>query len=105
SSSRRHTRCYRDWSSDVCSSDLGELLPRTRSLGARACELRGWRADGLAVSRDAVVGKVGQGFEIAAQAYQVTRAVLPGMALGSEIGRASCRGEVSREEVVRTAYS
>src|SRR5207245_4781758 len=21
--SRRHTRCYRDWSSDVCSSDLG----------------------------------------------------------------------------------
>src|SRR6266542_3837174 len=22
SSSRRHTRCYRDWSSDVCSSDL-----------------------------------------------------------------------------------
>src|SRR5207245_5007339 len=21
-SSRRHTRCYRDWSSDVCSSDL-----------------------------------------------------------------------------------
>src|SRR5438128_6207915 len=31
SSRRRHTRCYRDWSSDVCSSDLlgageGELL-------------------------------------------------------------------------------
>src|SRR5207245_3826097 len=22
SSGRRHTRCYRDWSSDVCSSDL-----------------------------------------------------------------------------------
>src|SRR5207245_5398351 len=22
SSSRRHTRCYRDWSSDVCASDL-----------------------------------------------------------------------------------
>src|SRR5207245_8718328 len=27
-SRRRHTRCYRDWSSDVCSSDLlGQLLP------------------------------------------------------------------------------
>src|SRR6266542_4530202 len=26
SSRRRHTRCYRDWSSDVCSSDL-ELAP------------------------------------------------------------------------------
>src|SRR5207245_3452414 len=28
SSRRRHTRCYRDWSSDVCSSDLQD---RTRS--------------------------------------------------------------------------
>src|SRR6266542_4852359 len=27
SSRRRHTRCYRDWSSDVCSSDLGGALP------------------------------------------------------------------------------
>src|SRR5215813_14403945 len=26
SSRRRHTRCGRDWSSDVCSSDLGESL-------------------------------------------------------------------------------
>src|SRR5207245_4745367 len=25
SSRRRHTRCYRDWSSDVCSSDLFKL--------------------------------------------------------------------------------
>src|SRR6266542_4758016 len=25
SSRRRHTRCYRDWSSDVCSSDLAVL--------------------------------------------------------------------------------
>src|SRR5687768_18245419 len=26
SSRRRHTRCSRDWSSDVCSSDLGSYL-------------------------------------------------------------------------------
>src|SRR2546422_7728800 len=26
SSRRRHTRCSRDWSSDVCSSDLGEIV-------------------------------------------------------------------------------
>src|SRR5207245_6128907 len=32
SSRRRHTRCYRDWSSDVCSSDL-------LSLGAAAIAL------------------------------------------------------------------
>src|SRR5207245_5123435 len=27
SSRRRHTRCYRDWSSDVCSSDLTTTQP------------------------------------------------------------------------------
>src|SRR5687768_18297733 len=27
SSRRRHTRCSRDWSSDVCSSDLISILP------------------------------------------------------------------------------
>src|SRR5207245_4673977 len=26
SSRRRHTRCYRDWSSDVCSPDLGRRI-------------------------------------------------------------------------------
>src|SRR5207245_4758542 len=30
SSRRRHTRCYRDWSSDVCSSDLDLRVSRTR---------------------------------------------------------------------------
>src|SRR5207245_8165242 len=33
SSRRRHTRCYRDWSSDVCSSDL-ETLPAEECLRA-----------------------------------------------------------------------
>src|SRR5207245_6124001 len=35
-SRRRHTRCYRDWSSDVCSSDLlvqDQLLPGLERLG------------------------------------------------------------------------
>src|SRR5207245_7706378 len=30
SSRRRHTRCYRDWSSDVCSSDLQILMGHGR---------------------------------------------------------------------------
>src|SRR5256884_10009914 len=34
SSRRRHTRCSRDWSSDVCSSDLGETRPAYRPLDA-----------------------------------------------------------------------
>src|SRR3989449_10282338 len=34
SSRRRHTRCSRDWSSDVCSSDLEKL----KELSSRLCE-------------------------------------------------------------------
>src|SRR6266542_5804791 len=36
SSRRRHTRCYRDWSSDVCSSDLsfGDRVPALVALPA-----------------------------------------------------------------------
>src|SRR2546429_3069066 len=45
SSRRRHTRCSRDWSSDVCSSDLGahedlfehSVLPVEPELGPRIC--------------------------------------------------------------------
>src|SRR5207245_7119096 len=40
-SRRRHTRCYRDWSSDVCSSDLRE--PEKTSFGAALKELLGIR--------------------------------------------------------------
>src|SRR2546422_5111999 len=38
SSRRRHTRCSRDWSSDVCSSDLtarGHYRPRVTPRGVR----------------------------------------------------------------------
>src|SRR5207245_7127295 len=40
SSRRRHTSCYRDWSSDVCSSDLlagpPENLPHARAVAREA---------------------------------------------------------------------
>src|SRR5207302_6925473 len=35
SSRRRHTRFSRDWSSDVCSSDLGAALALTRQAGVQ----------------------------------------------------------------------
>src|SRR5947199_7207222 len=35
SSRRRHTSCLSDWSSDVCSSDLGSPVPVCSSVGAR----------------------------------------------------------------------
>src|SRR2546429_5008736 len=49
SSRRRHTRCSRDWSSDVCSSDLGTVsttLPRRMEL-ARKVFATTSRYDGL----------------------------------------------------------
>src|SRR6266542_6212400 len=39
SSRRRHTRCYRDWSSDVCSSDLENREQRTKNNKRGACSL------------------------------------------------------------------
>src|SRR5258707_1260370 len=41
SSRRRHTRYWRDWSSDVCSSDLLRLAPR----GRRRPFAINWRRD------------------------------------------------------------
>src|SRR6266550_8220664 len=38
SSRRRHTRCSRDWSSDVCSSDLPSLRASPRRARARPSE-------------------------------------------------------------------
>src|SRR5207245_4985904 len=40
SSRRRHTRCYRDWSSDVCSSDLDGLLRLAVDYSAREAIFR-----------------------------------------------------------------
>src|SRR3712207_1800819 len=37
SSRRRHTRYWRDWSSDVCSSDLGEVRVAAGDLEERLC--------------------------------------------------------------------
>src|SRR3989337_4024045 len=40
SSRRRHTICYRDWSSDVCSSDLMiRRPPRATVTGVQTCAL------------------------------------------------------------------
>src|SRR6266542_5298419 len=55
SSSRRHTICYRDWSSDVCSSDLAVLrgYSRTSRQGCRpACELVAARSEERRVGKE-----------------------------------------------------
>src|SRR3712207_8517948 len=55
SSRRRHTRYWRDWSSDVCSSDLG---PRGSGVGIRPYECRAGPREPLDVQvvADAVTG-------------------------------------------------
>src|SRR2546429_4842411 len=84
SSRRRHTRCSRDWSSDVCSSDLvgaARAVGVRRVLGRRP---RGPVAEGPLPARDRAVG-------IAAL---VGEAAGEPVAAGREIGRASCRERV-----------
>src|SRR5207245_7450283 len=50
SSRRRHTRCYRDWSSDVCSSDLRKTLSARRGSGRPSgLPPRTWAVDGRTV--------------------------------------------------------
>src|SRR2546429_1823753 len=47
SSRRRHTRCSRDWSSDVCSSDLEEIPPvEIIHVGTRGPSSNGSKATG-----------------------------------------------------------
>src|SRR6266849_10133359 len=57
SSRRRHTRSTRDWSSDVCSSDLQELLVN----GSQVTGVRGRAAGGPTVNETAriVIGADG----------------------------------------------
>jgi alkylation response protein AidB-like acyl-CoA dehydrogenase len=58
-------------------------LPRYPTAGVRGCRLGGVSFDGVEVCADTVLGRLGGGVETALKAFQVTRAVLPGMALGS----------------------
>src|SRR5437868_13328389 len=78
SSRRRHTRSKRDWSSDVCSSDLSSILV----------------LDGGAETTRTVIGSMT--LELAVRPDQ--RAIL----LGRQIGRASCR---ERGKVAQAAVS
>src|SRR3989337_3408445 len=57
SSRRRHTRCYRDWSSDVCSSDL-RFRRRSRCRCSRRSRPRRRQRQGRSEERR--VGKEGR---------------------------------------------
>src|SRR3712207_7441220 len=86
SSRRRHTRYWRDWSSDVCSSDLVVLAQEKLrdALGKRE----------LARASSAVDEK-GVRKALEPRCERVEKRLVPGMhQKASEIGRASCRERV-----------
>src|SRR5690606_39981285 len=90
SSRRRHTRFSRDWSSDVCSSDLAAALAGLGATRARAIWLSCFT--GLI---EIAAGLAGLG--VANAAASVLPALLAAAAgamlfvVSHEIGRASCR--------------
>src|SRR5206468_8579523 len=96
SSRRRHTRSDRDWSSDVCSSDLRALTGNCgSSTTIRNCQL----APALGIVPNVMSASVtcsNDGSYFSASTASVNP-VLP-----SEIGRASCRerGDVSERASV-----
>src|SRR5687768_17972079 len=64
SSRRRHTRCSRDWSSDVCSSDLPVLTRTLLARGdaaAQAAYLRHFRADSIVRDMEALRQELASG--------------------------------------------
>src|SRR2546429_4077015 len=85
SSRRRHTRCSRDWSSDVCSSDLvpcGSLKHVVSSVDVGSLFL---------VRGDTDL----EGFVFGLPLFKHRATVLgPTSEEGTEIGRASCRERV-----------
>src|SRR2546429_1799457 len=91
SSRRRHTRCSRDWSSDVCSSDWREeFLRRKQAFRKAARALRERQAaQGLEPRQKATIGNgicEWKTVEEEKQARQETAE--------EQIGRASCRERV-----------
>src|SRR2546429_7135663 len=86
SSRRRHTRCSRDWSSDVCSSDLTSAF----DLSTSSLPL-----DGSASSRIIRIDSAIRGQYYTDYQWQVwSYSSCSGISMEEEIGRASCRERV-----------
>src|SRR5690242_21867298 len=93
SSRRRHTRLTCDWSSDVCSSDLGALGDEGREDAAH--RVADQRRPAVADPRREPVGELLEAIDV----------VGPGRT--AEIGRASCRerGKAAVDAQARATYT
>src|SRR5690606_41119662 len=90
SSRRRHTRFSRDWSSDVCSSDLTMAPPST----GKAVKKSG-KAQKAVRTTDKKKRKHKRKESFAIYIYKVLKQVHPDTGVSSKIGRASCREKCS----------
>src|SRR5436309_4554922 len=100
SSRRRHTRFSRDWSSDVCSSDLGTKRPGLRLLTVGTDCSVGKKYTALAIDKELRARGLASDFRATGQ----TGVLISGRGLAidavvadfisGEIGRASCRERV-----------
>src|SRR5699024_12101677 len=101
SSERRHEKAKRDWSSDVCSSDLGQILFTTHS----PLTLGKMKKESIRILKDGTV------YEPAADTFNrdITEVLEEIMEVGKrpEIGRASCRERLLdwRARCDRTEYN
>src|SRR5690606_39795879 len=97
----RHTRFSRDWSSDVCSSDLevGDRLVQHARHDSRAREVHGDLSTGLESEepRFSLALSLGLGLEVCLLELRHPQVVLWVREELLQIGRASCRerGEMS----------
>src|SRR5699024_12160252 len=89
SSRRRHTRSKRDWSSDVCSSDLEQRRVQTTAYNMVQLLARLWYVPALFFVATPLAAILNTG-------TQTTGALLKAIvcAILLEIGRASCRERV-----------
>src|SRR5207249_5042337 len=91
SSRRRHTRSKRDWSSDVCSSDLSlQYQPHASAVAARLAQLLLRRGKATEAITQAEAALQVDPYSLMA-VMTVSRAY---RRVGREIGRASCRERV-----------
>src|SRR5256884_3738369 len=90
SSRRRHTRCSRDWSSDVCSSDLDQLRKKAIEKGVLTREQQASEAELMQlifVSGLSTAGKLTQ---------------LSGRGVGMDVVRSEIASIGGRVEIART---
>ncbi|ANW21344.1 acyl-CoA dehydrogenase family protein [Streptomyces clavuligerus] len=68
---------------DRLDAERFSVLPRYAAVGVRGCRLSGLEFDGCPVDDGTLVGRVGQGVELALRSFQITRSAIPGMAIGA----------------------